>query len=167
MKYTCTTCGEEHEGWPSPAFDSPFHYHNLSQKDKEEIASINEDFCIIRNENQIDRFIRVVLKQAVIDACQKIEYGVWVSVSEKTFKEYSESFGSGEHEGGYFGYLCNNIPGYDSTLLIKCNVFVSKGKNRPEAVPHDDQLENVFVRDYYEGIDLEEAERRVVEAFGK
>jgi hypothetical protein len=161
MKYICKNCGEEHEGWPALAFNSPDHYHNLSEDEKKNIAKISDDFCIIKNEDQTDRFIRAVLFQKVNDHCQNLEYGVWVSLSEKSYKDYLDNFKSDDHEGGYFGYLSNQIPGYENTLLIKTNVIVSKGNNRPEIIPQDDQIENEFVKDYYKGISKEEAEDRV------
>ena len=166
MRFKCSKCGEEHEGWPAIAFDMPHYYHILSVQDKKEMATLDDDFCIINHGDQIDRFIRVVLFQKVKDSCQDLHYGLWVSVSEKTFNTYSEHFKQGTLEGSFFGYLCSNVPGYDNTLSIKTNVHVSKGVNRPEIVPHDDQMDIPFVKDYYEGISLEEAEQRIAKVVG-
>ena len=38
MKYKCSKCGQEHEGRPSIAFDSPYHYDKLSDDDKMIVA---------------------------------------------------------------------------------------------------------------------------------
>ena len=166
MKYKCSKCGEEHEGWPAIAFGKPHQYYCLSKEDRDKIATISDDFCTIKYEDQTDRFIRVVLSQTVIGSCLDLEYGLWVSVSEKTFNAYFENFDAGTLEGTYFGYLCSMIPGYENTLQIRTNVNIAKGKNRPEIIPHNDQMDIPFVKDYYNGITLEEAERRIAEVLG-
>lgn len=162
MKYTCSKCGQEHEGRPSIAFDSPHQYDTLSEENKKSIASLSEDLCVIRHKEQTDRFIRAVLHQKVNDDCQTLDYGVWVSLSEKSFKDYVDNYDKDDYEATYFGFLCNNLTGYEDTLSIKSNV-VLRGKIRPEVIPHDDQLDNDFVKDYYEGIDKETADGRIKE----
>jgi hypothetical protein len=165
MKFTCSKCGEVHEGRPALSFNSPLYYDTLSEEDKKSIATLTDDFCEIQYEDQTDRFIRTVIHQKVNDDCQTLDYGVWVSLSEKSYKDYSDNYNNENHEATYFGYICNNLPGYDSTLLIKANV-VLRGKHRPEVIPHDDQQENNFVRDYYEGIDQDKADIIAKETLG-
>jgi hypothetical protein len=166
MLFTCSTCGKVHEGFPALGFDAPYYYHNLSETEKEDIAALSDDFCIIRHPDQTDRFIRVVLNQKIIDFSDTLQYGVWVSLSEKSFNDYKEHYNSPHHLTTYFGYLCNQLPGYENTLSIKTNVETAADNNRPEIFPHDDQMDNPFVRDYFEGITLEEAERRIHAAYG-
>ena len=86
QNYICATCGKTHSDLPSIGFEVPFHYDILSEKDKEEIALINEDLCRIEHATQTDYFIRAVLQIPIIDHEQTLDYGIWVSVSEKTFK---------------------------------------------------------------------------------
>lgn len=136
MKYKCEKCGQEHEGWPALAFSAPYHYQILSDEDKETIAELNDDFCVIEHEKE-DRtnfFIRGVLIQKVNDHCEDLQYGVWVSLSEKSFENYSENFHNDEHEASYFGWFCNQIADYENTLSIKTNVIASGGGNRPEII---------------------------------
>src|SRR5688500_16614016 len=140
MKYICSKCGQEHEGRPAIAFSSPYFYDNLSQVDKESIAKLSEDFCIIKHEDQTDRFIRAVLHQKINDDCQTLDYGVWVSLSEKSYKDYLDNYDSESHKATYFGFLSNILTGYEDTLSIKANV-VLRGKTRPEVIPHNDQLD--------------------------
>src|SRR5688572_11512974 len=92
MTFKCSKCGEIHEEWPALAFNSPIHYDQLSEEDKNNIAKLSDDFCTIEHEEQTDRFIRVILKQKVNDHCENLEYGVWVSLSEKNFQEHYETF---------------------------------------------------------------------------
>ena len=161
MKYTCSTCGKEHEDWPAIAFDTP----SMSDEDKEKITELSSDFCVVEHEDQTDRYARAVLFQKVIDSCEDLHYGVWVSLSEKSFYDYKENFDNEKHEAVYFGYLCNWIAGYDSTLSLHTNVKVSKGSKRPEVIPH--QVDHPFVQDFYNGICVEEAESRIRKAIDR
>jgi hypothetical protein len=78
-----------------------------------------------------------------------MEFGF--SVSEKSFRDYLDNFDNDEHTGTYFGYICNRLPGYDSTMSIGVDV-VLRGKDRPEVIPNRDYMNHLFVKDYYEGI---------------
>lgn len=160
LKYICNCCGQEHYEWPALTFKSPNNYNTLSQADKETIAEIDSDFCIIRHPDQIDRFIRCTLTQKVIDYCEDLEYGLWVSLSEKNFSDYLSNYNNGNHETTYFGWLCNDIPEYNFNESIPTTVFTRTGNQRPEIVPHKD-FDHPFVKDYYNGITKEEAERRI------
>lgn len=160
IKYTCSRCGKEHIEWPALTFISPDNYDFLSDEDKNTIAEINDDFCIIKHPDQIDRFIRCTLTQKVNDHCEDLEYGLWVSLSEKSFKNYSDNFDNENHETTYFGWLCNEIAEYDFIESIPTTVCTRLGNHRPEIVPHKD-FEHQFVYDYYNGITKSEAEKRI------
>jgi hypothetical protein len=160
MKYICSSCGKEHEDWPALTFNSPHFYHILSDADKKSIATIDPNFCTITNGNHTDRFVRVTLTQKVNDNCNNLEYGLWVSLSEKSFNNYSDNFNKDNHEVGYFGYLSILISGYPDTLNIHCNVYTQPGNSRPFIEPHNN-FDHPFVRDYYAGIDKAEAEKRI------
>ncbi|NTS44016.1 DUF2199 domain-containing protein [Flavisolibacter sp. BT320] len=166
MKYTCETCGKEHESWPAIGFDAPYHYYCLNDEEKDAIAELSSDFCTIRYEDQTDHFIRAVLFQKVNGHCEHLHYGVWVSLSEKSFQDYKDNFQNDSHEATYFGYLGSWLPGYNDTTSIKTNVELLPGGNRPEVIPHNDQEEHPFVADYYNGVPLKEAEKRIKLALG-
>ncbi|MBK9985291.1 MAG: DUF2199 domain-containing protein [Saprospiraceae bacterium] len=161
MRYKCSICGAVHNDWPALTFDSPSNYNELTQEEKNDLASLNSDFCVISYPDQTDRFIRVVMFQKVIDHPEPLHYGVWASLSEASFSDYEANFEDNAHLATYFGYLCNNIPGYNGTLSIRSNVQQIKGNTRPELIPHADQMEHSFVRDYYIGISIQEAEKRI------
>lgn len=162
ITYTCAKCGIEHEEWPALAFSSPSNYENLTEEDKEKIATIDTDFCTITYHDQIDRFIRCTLTQKVIDHCENLDYGLWVSLSEKSYRDYSENFHNQNHETTYFGWLCSDLPDYDFENSIPTTVVTHTGNQRPEIIPHKDS-DHPFVRDYYNGITKAEAERRINE----
>jgi len=161
-EYKCSECGKEHLEWPALAFNSPVNYHNLSDREKDEIGKLDSDFCEIRYEDQTDQFIRVMLTQKVKDACETLEYGLWISLSEKNYLDYKDNFNNPNHETGYFGWLCSNIPEYGDTSSIPCDVMTKKGNERPEIFPHED-FDHPFVRDYYDGISKQHALKRINE----
>lgn len=120
------------------------------------------DFCIITHEDELDRFIRVVMTIPVNDHCDDLDYGFWVSVSETTFKDYQQNYHSEAHEVSYFGYVCNNLLGYEDTLNVPSTVVTQAGNKRPHVFPHED-FEHPLVHDFYHGISKEEAESRIEE----
>lgn len=160
IKYTCSACSLEHEEWPALTFLYPDNYAALSQHDKDTIAKADSDFCVITHPAQTDRFIRCTLTQQVTDHCENLEYGLWVSLSEKSYNDYAENFNNEDHQTKYFGWLCNDIPGYEFDKSIPTTVFTRPGNQRPEIVPHDD-FDHPFVKDYYNGITKREAEKRI------
>jgi hypothetical protein len=159
-KYVCSCCGKEHEEWPALTFKSPDSYSILSGKQRKEIAEIGSDFCVIKHAEQTDRFIRCTLTQKVNDHCEDLEYGLWVSLSEKSFQDYSDNYNNENHETTYFGWLCNDIPEYEFAESIPTNVITKTGDQRPEIVPHE-SCNHPFVFDYYNGITKDEAEKRI------
>lgn len=160
IKFICDCCGKEHESWPALTYNSPSSYNRLSEQEKEEIAVIDQDFCVIKHPDHILRFIRVVLIQQVNDHCEDLEYGFWVSLSEQSFENYLENFDNENHETNYFGWLSNFIPQYKFSGSIPTTVVTKIGNERPEIFPHKD-FDHPFVKDFYNGITKEEAERRI------
>ena len=160
IKYTCSCCGLEHTQWPALTYMSPDSYHVLSEEQKKALATLNSDFCEIRHPDQVDRFIRCTLTQKVVDHCEDLEYGLWVSLSEKSFSDYSANFNNENHETSYFGWLSNDIPEYRFEKSIPTTVFTRTGLQRPEIIPHE-SFEHPFVKDYYSGITKQDAERRI------
>lgn len=158
--YICSECGEIHEEWPALAYTSPSSYFNLDEEEKKTIATLNSDFSTIKYPDQTDRFIRVVLKQRVIDYDDFLEYGLWASLSEKSFTNYSDNYKNSNHEKKYFGWLANLLPDYHFIENIPTTVVTKPGNERPEIFPHED-FDHPFVKDYYNGITKEEAEKRI------
>lgn len=160
MKYTCSSCGQVHEEWPALTFDSPTSYNILSDSMKNQIGELKDDFCIVHHPEQTDRFIRGTLTLKVIDHCEGLDYGVWVSLSEKNFHDYSENFNNASLETKYFGWFSNDIPEYEILESVPTTVFTRLNGLRPDIVPHEG-FEHPLVHDYYHGITKAEAERRI------
>jgi len=162
ITFICECCGKEHESWPALVYPFPNSYHNLTQQEKDEIALIDEDFCVIKHPEHILRFVRCVLIQKVNDHCEDLEYGFWVSLSEESFKNYLDNFDNQNHETTYFGWLSNFIPQHEFSNSIPTTVVTKEGNERPEIFPHKD-FDHPFVKEYYDGISKEEAEKRIHE----
>jgi hypothetical protein len=161
--YSCSSCGQIHQEFPSLGFIAPFHYDILNENDKNESAELSEDFCIIHHPEQTDRFIRTVLSFKVHDTCETLDYGIWVSVSEESFNEYLENFKNETCEPIYFGMICNEIKDYNETTLgLHVNVQVRKDGIRPEILPH--QLVHQLIIDWENGITFEDAQKRFQKA---
>jgi len=160
IKYVCGNCGQEHEEWPALTFKSPDSYCGLSESDKYGIAELSQDFCVIRYHDQTDRFIRCTMTQKVTDHCEDLEYGLWVTLSEKSFQDYVDNYNNEDHEARYFGWLSNDLPDYTFNESIPMNVNTRNGHLRPEIVPHSN-FQHPFVDDYYSGITKAEAEKRI------
>lgn len=159
MKYICECCGEEKKDWPAIAYNAPIFYHDLTEEEIEN-AELTSDLCIIKDTEYTHRFIRAVMVQEVADSCQDLEYGIWVSLSEKSFDEYVENYDNKEFEAEYFGWLSNYLPDYDFEESIPTTVVVNNNVGRPFVFPHQSH-DHPFVHDFYNGISLEEAEKRM------
>ncbi len=159
-KYKCPKCGLEHDELPAIGFDEPYYFSILSNKEKAEITELSSDFCIIRHHDQTDRFIRAFLTIQVNDACEDLDYGIWVSVSEKTFNQYEAEFDNPSETRSYFGRISNEIKDYEqSTLGIHVNIETRLDGNRPELIPHES--DHPLVAEWKSGITFIEAESRV------
>jgi hypothetical protein len=158
--YTCSTCGKPHEALPAIGFNTPFHYEDLTELEKGKMAEIDDDFCVIYHLEQTDRFIRTVLKIKLSDSCEELHYGVWVSLSEKSFNEYRSGFENNIEGKVYFGTICNIINDYpESTLGLHVNVETKGNGFRPEIILHKNCHQLVI--DCEKGISFEEAKNRV------
>lgn len=165
MKYICKCCGDEKEDWPAIAYQSPFPYNNLSDEELGN-AELSSDLCIIKYPDEICYFIRAILVQEVTESCQDLEYGVWVSLSEKSYNEYVENYNNENFEGEYFGWLASYFPDYEFNQSIPTDVIVNNTIGRPFIYPHESN-DHPFVKDFYSGISEEEAERRINKVLNK
>ncbi len=132
----------------------------MDEEEKENIGRLGSDFCIIYHIDQTDRYIRCTLTQKVNDHCENLDYGIWVSLSEESYKDYCDNFKKNNHLTEYFGWFCSSLNGYEDTLHIPTTVVTRAGNQRPDVIP-DKEFDHPFVRDYYSGITKIEAERRI------
>ena len=164
--FVCSCCGQFITELPAIGYSEPHHYSALSDDEKRDIAELTSDTCIIRYEDQTDYFVRAVLFQKIIGTEEILDYGIWVSLSEKSFNEYLANYDLDEDDSVYFGWISNYLLAYDDTTSIPSNVCVQNNGKRPVIIPHESH-DHPFVRDYYSGITMEEAHRRIKAMLGK
>ena len=143
--FKCTCCGEIHEGSPSFAFRAPDQYLSLSDEQKAQMAILTEDFCTITHDEGTDRFIRAVLEVPIHGVEEPFLWGVWVSLSEKSFARYRETYDDPVEGEGFFGWVCNKISLYPYDQSRPSDVVVQAGRSRPKVLlhrgdPEDDPL---------------------------
>jgi hypothetical protein len=149
--FKCSKCEQIHEGAPSFAYDAPLIHSQLSKKEKE-AAFLDTDLCRVDEH----RFIRVCLEIPIIGFAEPFLWGVWVSLSEKNFARYVETFDAPDEGDEYFGWFCNQLPFYPETLSLKTKVHPKAGGTRPliELEPTDHPL----ALDFHQGISVERAQ---------
>ncbi len=155
FSFKCSTCGEVHEGSPSFAFHAPDSY--LEQpKEVQEAGELSGDLCRYEDEDGMHHFIRVCLEVPIHGVSEPFLWGVWVSLSEKNFARYVETYDHPDTSDCYFGWLCNYLPYYPNTYALKTQVHPRDGNARPYIVL--DETNHPLSVDFREGISIQKAQ---------
>lgn len=122
-------------------------------------AAITSDWCITGDREYL---VRVCLNLPVIDGPGPLSYGVWASVSEKSFNRMMELWDDPRcvEEPPYFSYLLINIGGYPKTWGLEAKLVTHSVTERPLLflAPSDHPL----VMEQREGITMTQV-REIVE----
>jgi len=141
FRFQCGVCGEWHEGLPDLGFDAPLHYHQLSDEERDTVATKSSDLCTINDE---DFFVRGVIEIPIQGRDDCFGIGAWVSLKEENFGRYVELYDAEDPsgEGPYFGWFCNRIAGYRETISLKTHLHLRPAPARPsiELEPTDHPL---------------------------
>jgi hypothetical protein len=135
-RWTCSVCGEMHEGIPLDwGFDAPVYW---SEERHGEEGFHDSDTCVVPREDEgNDYFVRGLIEIPIIDGEAEDEQyfgiGAWVSLSERNFRWYMDHPAADDHEQGgpWFGWLSNSIPIYPETLSLRTNVRLRGERLRP------------------------------------
>ena len=150
--WLCHRCGEEHEGLPLDwAYDLPAYWEG-PQADGD---FLSEDLCIWTDEDgKRCFFVRGILPIPVRDTGEVFAYGVWSSLSERSYERLIERWDDEqrEDEPPYFGYLSNNLPGYPDTLNLHLAVATRSVALRPSftLLPRDEP--HPLIEEQWQGI---------------
>jgi len=89
-----------------------------------ERSVLGEEQCVIETLDGTHYFVRACLEIPVVGRDTPFTWGVWCSLSEKSFLEMSEHWHDPERNklGPYFGWLCTRIPEYLDTMFMKTRV---------------------------------------------
>jgi hypothetical protein len=153
MRFICAECGSEHD-----IDDISFGAHEPLQwvllTDAERSSSVlGDEQCEIDSAEGRSFYIRACLEIPIRSTDQRFNWGVWCSLSEKSYQEVLKHWDkpSRVNIGPHFGWLCTNIPGYPDTAYLKTMVRQRAIGLQPlvELEPTDHPL----VVDQREGID--------------
>lgn len=139
----CSCCGEWHDEVPLAfGYDMPAHAAQIDEDERRKRVITNADFCAI---DERDYFVRGVIEIPIIGHTEKLEWGVWVSLSKRNFERMIDLLvnESRVNESPYFGWLSNGIPLYAlTTLNLKTHVWTQVVGRRPliELEPTDHPL---------------------------
>jgi hypothetical protein len=135
-RWTCACCGVEFVGLPMDfAFGAPVDWTSLGWLERWR-SRIDDDFCRIRySSGEISRFIRCILPIPIPELDTEFRWGVWVSVSKDSWRIYEVGFNTGKHETeGCFGYLMHEIPGFEGSTSLHCDVRFQPDRMRPRII---------------------------------
>jgi hypothetical protein len=116
FRFQCSQCGDWHEGLPDFDWDAPVEYLSLPALEREARAELTSDTCVI------DRqwfFLRSCLEIPIHGQDQPLMYGLWVSVSEKSFALFQQTYEQSgrEHTAPFFAWLTAVPPPFPQVLL--------------------------------------------------
>lgn len=137
----------------------PDPYATLSETQREAMGQINSDFCIITHDEGTDYFIRTILEIPIHGVEMPFTWGVWVSLSEKSYDRYTETYKSPVEGDVFFGWLCNSLPAYPYQAARAADVVVQLDGQRPKLILHvGDGEDDPLVMDQVRGISVARAQ---------
>ncbi len=141
FQFTCSSCDQVHEGIPTFGATAPLSYYAVPEDEREQRCSLGSDDCVIDEQHF---FVRGCLELPVVGYDDPFVWGVWVSLSEESFREWVGSFHQAErsHLGPYFGWLNAWLKPYPDTTSLKTRVHLRDDGIRPyiELEPTDHPL---------------------------
>jgi hypothetical protein len=140
--WTCRCCGKQFNTLPLDfGFEGPHHWFEIPELERQHRGKLDTDTCII---DGTDIFVRGCLEIPIIGHGDRLVWGTWVSVSKESFARIVELWDAPviENESPKFGWFCNNLPLYPTTLNLKTNLHLRGGGSRPliELQPTDHPL---------------------------
>ena len=129
--FTCSTCGERHEGLMDLATSGPAPWVSSDETTRAKEFKKSDDLCVWNDEHY---FVRGVLPIPVLGLDDCFCFGVWSSLSRENFRLYIDHWKDDKaHKlGPWFGWFSNSLKGYQETLNLKCQVHPQKDGQRPQ-----------------------------------
>jgi hypothetical protein len=155
FSFKCACCGSTHEGSPSFGYPEPAPW--LAQtKDVQKAGRLSSDLCTYANADGAHYFIRGCIEIPIHGVEEPYLWGVWVSLSQKNYNRYVETFNAAVTSDRYFGWLCNRLPFYPDTHSLKTEVAPRDGKQRPLIIL--EPTEHPLSMDFQNGISIARAQ---------
>jgi len=156
FSFNCSCCGKLHEGSPSSAFKEPNPWLWQSEEVKQN-GKIGDDLCYYTDDDGTHYFARVIIEIPIHGVSEPFMRGVWVSLSKASYDHYVETWDEPDTERTYFGWFCNKLPYYASTLSLATNVHPQADGARPYLCLQE--VEHEFYHDFKYGISIEKAQK--------
>ncbi|MCS0584602.1 DUF2199 domain-containing protein [Massilia pinisoli] len=130
FEFFCSGCGQTHEGMPALDAAAPLSYYVVPADERDARCRLDADACVIDGSQY---FVRGCLEIPVHDEPEPFSWGVWVSLSEQSFKQWTACFESERrsHVGPFFGWLNAALAPYSDTVNLKTRVHLRDGFIRP------------------------------------
>ena len=133
MKFKCSTCGQVHDAEEiSFGASAPVQWNLITQSEREKSALGGEQ-CEIESAEGKSYYIRACLNIPIRHTDRQFTWGVWCSLSEKSYAEISAHWNDPDRVklGPYFGWLSTKIPEYPDTMYLKTKVHQRDVGQRP------------------------------------
>jgi len=141
FEFTCKSCGQVHRGMPTFGADAPLSYYQVPEEERGKRCSLGTDDCVIDGKSF---FVRGCIDIPVEGEKEPFSWGVWVSLSEESFKQWIACFHAKQrsHIGPFFGWLNTWLKPYPDTINLKTRVHLRDDGIRPyiELEPTDHAL---------------------------
>lgn len=141
FEFLCQGCGQIHWGMPALDAAAPVSYYAVPEAERETRCQLDADTCII---DASLYFVRGCLDLPVHGETEPFSWGVWISLSEQSFRQWRACYESGQrsHIGPFFGWLNAALAPYPDTVNLKTHVHLRDGFIRPfiELEPTDHPL---------------------------
>lgn len=130
FEFRCSSCGELHFGMPAFGARAPLSYYAIPSEERALRCRLGSDDCIIDGESY---FVQGCIEIPVHGQSEPFSWGVWVSLSEASYKQWLECFHAKErsHVGPFFGWLNAGLKPYPDTMNLKTHVHLRDGGIRP------------------------------------
>src|ERR1043166_1300432 len=124
MEFTCQICGKRHDASNiSFGARAQIQWELLSNEERAK-GELCEEQCVLEADDKHAFFVRACLEIPIRGRKTSFTWGVWVSLSEKSFLEMADHWEDQGRTalGPYFGWLCTRIPEYPDTVYLKTRV---------------------------------------------
>src|SRR5687768_11472535 len=105
--FQCGSCGEWHDGLPDVVFEEPLYVAELPEAERARRVRSEGDYRVLESNGATHFFVRSVLEIPVTDYPPGFGFGVWVSLSEKSFAAARGLTERDEGGGHFVGWLSN------------------------------------------------------------
>jgi hypothetical protein len=157
MAWTCRCCGRQFDTLPTGwSWAKPDLWAETPEALRQPASRLDSDLCRMEFGDRTHHFIRGTLEIPIIGTDDVLSWGVWSSLSERSFERALELWDAEDVSGEErrFGWLANRLPPYADARSVALEVWLRSDGLRPSfrAVSPED---HPIVVDQGQGVTLE------------